>query len=149
MYVGAGILQYYKRWKASWIPHCKWRWTSSWLHYHIKELTVWMIILGQSRFRTFPITGHITVHQHLVHIVCSSSTTVESSISFGWSSLLLWVASVRAMTRLNFHNKQKTLYKNNIQYWNDSIHPTNWLRLSSLSKCVSEHKQANESKMHN
>lgn len=47
----------------------------------------------------------------------------------------------KAMTLLNFHNKQKMLYKNNIQYWNDSIYLTNWARLSSQSEALSRKKQ--------
>lgn len=47
----------------------------------------------------------------------------------------------KAMTLLNFHNKQKMLYKNNIQYWNDSINLTNWARLSSQSESLSPQKQ--------
>lgn len=47
----------------------------------------------------------------------------------------------KAMTLLNFHNKQKMLYKHNIQYWNDSIYLTNWTKLSSRSEWLSSRKQ--------
>lgn len=110
---------------------------SSWLYYHIKEHTVPVIILGQSRFKTFLIkpfqaTAQLGSIWYVLWPVC-------------WNFAKVWNTQLRleqhgalgaicnTMAPLNFHNQQKILYNNNIQYWNYSTYLNNWTRLSLWS----------------
>lgn len=89
-------------------------------------LSEWLFLgrVGSGHFTSQGTSQFPSIWYALQPIVCSSSTTAESSISSGWSTLLLWVASVKQWHVLIFISSRKCFIKT---VFNIGMTPFIWL----------------------
>lgn len=126
-----------RRWKAAGSPCWRWRCTGSWLDYHIKALTIPVIILGQSGFSTFSIKTFKPLCSPAASGMSldpwSALLWLGKTPSFGHSSMWLSCGICQSETLIYFYLKKDTVYNNNL-FWNHSIYHTKWTRMSPGKK---------------
>lgn len=127
-------------------PPWKWRRTSIWGCITISKslLSEWSFLgrVSSGHFWSDPFMPHHSWVASGMYCGLLSAPALQQCriLSFSLQRHVALDDICKPMTLLSFHHKQNVLYKNNIQYWNDSINLTNWVRLSSWSKSLRKKK---------